>query len=317
MTTNLLSRIKSQQFRLTTGLPLLVSLLLITPASQAQEGCDSACLRSIADQYLAAMVQHDATELPLADSPATTLNSAPVGVSNAGPWASSTGLGEYRAYIVDPIAGEIAVITSAYEGEKANILALRLKIEDRLISEAELLYQRDKGETGAHFNPEGLSSAEPLLSSVVPAGQRSSREELIRMSQATWRPDSVKVPYQQGCKHYEEGDYVSDPRACPAGNDTPKDPNSRSPIADVERGLVVSYATVEGFVLGRGSFIPNSMLAGTSSGMLNPRPGNIKAMPASAHVMQILKVVDGKVQITQAYMNIHGQGMQSPWVEME
>jgi len=310
-----LTQARPQTFQFTSGLILLFSSVLLAPAILAQESCDTECLRDLADQYLAAILEHDASKAPLTESPATTYNSAPVARDNAGPWANATSYGDHQIYIADAESGQIAVVTSVNEGSKTNILALRLKIENRLISEVEMMYQRDKGDTGAHFNPDGWTDAEPEFSSILPENQRSSREQLLAWSQSTWHANSVPVAYEPNCKHFEEGDMATDPRACPRPDDTPVDTNARSPIADVERGLVVSFGVVEGLVLSRGFFVPHSMLQGTATDLMEPQPGGVKPMPASAHVMQVIKFVNGKVRISQAYMNIQPTGARSPWVE--
>lgn len=275
--------------------------------------CDASCLRQMADQYLSGMLKHSSSDVPLAASVATTLNASPVGFSNAGPWLTTTGLGSYREYIVDPVGQQVAVVTSTMEGARPAVLTMRLRVQDGTISEAELLIARNRADTGAHFGPDTLSAAEPELSAVVAQSERSSRAELLRIAKTTWT-DAAAAPWQAGCRHYEEGEWAKDPRACPLGADSPTDPSVQIPVIDVEHGLVVSYSVVYGYVVGPGFYIPESMLHGENKAMMALKAGAVRPLRASAYVMQVLKVVNGQIRTSQAFMNVLAPGTTSPWV---
>ena len=84
-----------------------VSLALLSAASLcAQPACDRACLISVADQYLTAMVAHDASKAPLAKSVKLTENAARLPTSE-GLWFTATGLTDYKIYIADPQGGAV------------------------------------------------------------------------------------------------------------------------------------------------------------------------------------------------------------------
>ena len=68
-------------------------------AGQGRSGsgaCDRACLEGIVNQYLNAMVAHDASKAPMAKNVKFTENVAKLPFT-AGLWYTSTGLGDYPA----------------------------------------------------------------------------------------------------------------------------------------------------------------------------------------------------------------------------
>ena len=69
-------------------------------AGQAQESgsCNRECLESIADQYLAAMVQHDASRAPLAEDLVFTENTVKLPPTE-GLWFTASGLRDFKFYI--------------------------------------------------------------------------------------------------------------------------------------------------------------------------------------------------------------------------
>ena len=62
------------------------------------------------------------------------------------------------------------------------MLALRLKIENKKISEIETMVTRSKAE-GALFDIEKLTTPHPAMNVVPEASQRMSRDELIRIAE--------------------------------------------------------------------------------------------------------------------------------------
>ena len=69
--------------------------------------CDRACLTGFADQYLKAMVAHDASKAPFAEKVIFTENTIRLPLTE-GLWFTSSGLGDFGIYICDLQTNQIA-----------------------------------------------------------------------------------------------------------------------------------------------------------------------------------------------------------------
>ena len=74
------------------------------PAQSAQ-ACDRACLRTMLDQYLAAVIKHDPAAAPLVVGFRQTENAINVRPGN-GVWKTVTGLGKVQRRYLDPVSGQ-------------------------------------------------------------------------------------------------------------------------------------------------------------------------------------------------------------------
>src|SRR5579863_1460202 len=136
-------------------------------ARAADASCDRACLTAITDQYLAAMVAHDSSHLPLAKNVKFTEDGVRLDVGD-GLWATIGGLGSYKLYFDDPGGGGAGVIAVVQENGSPAIFELRLKVVKHQITEIETLVARK--ETTSLFKPEGLTEPRPaFLETVDPA----------------------------------------------------------------------------------------------------------------------------------------------------
>jgi len=142
--------------------------------------CDRACLESFADQYLDALVAHDPKRLPLSPKLKNTENGQRLDPGD-GFWRSATSKGKYRLFVDDPAAGEVALMTTMTEATHPVTVALRLKVENRQITEIETFVVRTglSGGNGA-AELEKLGSPNPLFLQTIPVPERVSRVDLIK-----------------------------------------------------------------------------------------------------------------------------------------
>ncbi len=142
--------------------------------------CDRACLESFADQYMDALIAHDPKRLPLSPKLKNTENGQHLDPGD-GFWRSATSKGKYRLFIDDVPAGEVALITTMTEATHPVTVALRLKIDNRQITEIETFVVRTglNGANGA-AELEKLGSPNPAFLATVPAAARASRADLIK-----------------------------------------------------------------------------------------------------------------------------------------
>jgi hypothetical protein len=173
---------------------LLLTLVIFTGTMQAQQTgtsaagtsvkspgeCSRACLFEILTNYLEALVKHNPEGLPLAKSLRATENGTEVKLGE-GIWKTALNF-SYRHSFVDASTGQAGFHGVVREGDQPAIMALRLRVEDRKIAEAETLIARQ----GAHplFSPESLHAPKAPWAASVPEQQRSPRAKMIAAAQS-------------------------------------------------------------------------------------------------------------------------------------
>jgi hypothetical protein len=194
---------------------VLTILTLAAGITAAQEKksapCDRACLEGMVNQYLGAMVAHDASRVPFAKNSKFTENAVKLPLTE-GLWFTSTGLGAYKFYVSDPQAGQVGFVGIVKEHDKPVLLALRLKVVDRQITEAESIVTRSVNEKSLA----NLKTPSPALSESLTPSDRVSRKELIRLSDlyfdAIEKNDGDLVPWDPECYRLENGMLTASPR---------------------------------------------------------------------------------------------------------
>jgi hypothetical protein len=175
-------------------------------ASSDQSGsCDSACLKGLVDQYLAALVKHDPTGLPLASNVKFTENTATIELGD-GLWVgASEPPTTFKVYATDPVSHQAAFYGVMKEFNKPVIFVLRLKVEGGKITEIEHIVVRD-------IRPAGLPNlvtARPGLVQTIPPDERVSRDEMFKIANSYF--DSIEqsngdvAPYADDCVRHENG----------------------------------------------------------------------------------------------------------------
>jgi hypothetical protein len=205
-------------------------------SASAQEECDRGCLRAMLDQYLAAVIKHDPAAAPLVVGFRQTENAINVRPGN-GVWKTVTGLGKVQRRYLDPVTGQAAYYGTVEEGGSTAIVTVRVRVENRQLTEAEwfLARENDPGLGGPRqpgrppanlHNPDYLAQ-NPPPDRVVPAGQRSDRAALVRIVQSyfdaiTSHDGSVALTHP-GCGRVENG------TPAPAGRFLPPIPPAQPP----------------------------------------------------------------------------------------
>jgi hypothetical protein len=137
--------------------------------------CDRACLMQIADRYLQALETKSMTGLPLAQEVFATENAAKVDLGEGVLWRAPLQRTGFRVDVVDPQQGEVAMqIVYTIEGRPA-MVAIRLKVERRMITEVEHLLDRNVAPQALEL----LAKPRQILVEDSPRAGRDSREYLI------------------------------------------------------------------------------------------------------------------------------------------
>lgn len=196
--------------------------------------CDRTCLQDMVDQTLAAMVAHDAHRLPLSPDVRYTEDGQQLAL-NDGFWGTATGQGTYKHYFLDPRTEQAAFFGVMKENGTNNvILALRIKLEGRKISEIEAIFSRTglgaAGPNGA-ATLEAMGRPDPVWTNDNP--DHASREDIIRTSNkyfSALENDDGKGDYSffaDDCWRFENGvQTTSGPHPAP-----PRAPRAAPPAA--------------------------------------------------------------------------------------
>jgi len=286
--------------RLTVTSLLAAALTVSTLAAQASRipaDCNRACLESLVNQYLDAVVAHDPKRLPLAADVKYTENEQLLDVGD-GFWKTATGHGAYNHYFADPVTGQAAWMGTMKEKAGPLLMAVRLRVQTGRLIEIESGFFRAGG--GGPNNiaaMDTLGTPEALWLQAIPPAQRASRQQLIEIANAYF--DGVQkndgkgfYPFTDDCDRIENGSHTTNtpsPRPNTPGGfnymglDCKKQLESgylgivnnihhrRFPLVDEERGVVWANCvfdmdgTVATIKLTNGEVADMSQFAGRAS----------------------------------------------------
>ena len=172
--------------------------------TEAVEPCDRECLEGIADQYLAAMVSHDASQAPLADDFIFTENTVKLPPTE-GLWFTASGLGDFHFYACDQQEGQVAWTGIAKEHDTPVMLSVRLKVVNHRITEAESIVLRDVNENVLV----NLINVPPGFDEILEPSERLTREEMLRMPDIYFAAldtlDASSIPWDDDAYRMENG----------------------------------------------------------------------------------------------------------------
>lgn len=253
---------------------LILTLACAIPSFGA--ACDRACLKTTLDQYLQAIVKHDPAAAPLLLGYRHTENALLVKLGE-GAWKSVTAIGKVDRRYFDAVSEQAAFFGTLNEGADVTVTSLRIRVENRKITEAEWVIARRiapgingfdaQGRPQAYaFGPDNLAQF-PLPQRVVPVAQRLPREELLAITNSYFdgitAHDGSMILAHPSCSRLENGQTVSgDPNAGPGKAPSETAPGARPgacssglqnfnlqnvaarryPVVDTEAQIVLAYA---------------------------------------------------------------------------
>jgi hypothetical protein len=184
----------SMRTRILASVFIFVLLPGLVRAQGNKSSCDRACLEKYVDRYMDAMLNHDPSLELFSRDCKFTENGVRLPLGHEGLWFGMSGKGSYKFYVPDVETQQVAFLGTAREG-KANkqgeiplvAVAVRLKILNGLIAEAEQLVLRSDSDTmgmtgqlsvGASVEKRG--KPHEIYREAIPEAERLSREELIK-----------------------------------------------------------------------------------------------------------------------------------------
>ena len=173
-------------------------------ASRAKP-CDRACLVGFMDGYLHAMETRTTSGLPLAEEIWVTENTARIDLGEGILWRADLKPTSFRVTAADPLTGQVAVQTVYNIQGKPALVAIRLKIDRRMITEVEELLDRNVAPEAMEL----LQTPRPELVNDVAPKDRSSREVMLYAANAYFDAltgENGKIaPFADECIRHEQG----------------------------------------------------------------------------------------------------------------
>jgi hypothetical protein len=307
-----------------------------SPASAQNVACDRTCLERTVDTFLDAFIKHDPKLVPLASGVKYTESGQRLEPGD-GSWRTMVGKGTYRLFVSDVAAGQVAFIGTLREENSQQkdgapvLVALRLRLQNRQISEIELLVVRNEN---AARNCEKLGMPNHLFLEDVPAAERMSRMDLVKTANMYFsgmqRNDGKGVyPFTDDCDRFENGGQSTN--VPPKPGDTRADPKTatmysnqwgckeqfasgllhfvsrirdrRYVAVDQERGLVFSFAFFD-------------HMGGDTRHYATPDGRAVTGGPTTPwtwELAEMFKVEKGKIHRIEAILDRSPYGMGSGW----
>jgi hypothetical protein len=192
---------------------------------------DRACMEKYVDRYMDAMLAHEVSPTLFTKDCRFTENGVRLPLGDEGLWASMVGKGTYKFYIPDLETQQVAFIGTVKEEPMKPetdppspvAIALRLKLQDGLITEAEQLVIRPESnllDPGRKRGPSAaetiekmgsqLGSPHPIYTEAIPEAERPSREKMIETANyyfSGMQKNDGKgfYPFTDDCDRYENG----------------------------------------------------------------------------------------------------------------
>jgi hypothetical protein len=260
--------------------------------------CNRECLRGFITQYLDAMIARNPGSLP-ATKARFTENTMTITLGE-GLWKTASKLRSYRQDFLDVREGNAAAFVIVEESGMPVLLALRLRIRGKQITEIETLVTRSRTE-GALFNADVLMAPRPAMNVVPPPTQLLSRSDAIRIAEFYTRGlkvggsfAAVDAPFSAEAYRIENGGYMAGPGAR-AGSENIR---TQRIIAHPDMNYRIAAVDEElGIVLMRMDFGDTNSYG----------PGNALTL------FEAFKVYDGKIHAVEAFMRVMKAGTPSGW----
>ena len=158
-----------------SGLGVAAILTLSFGRSAVAASCDRACLLQQAAQFNSNMLDHTTGKIPLAAGAEIRENTKAISL-DASKWSSVKQIRSEGVY-PDPVLGNVIEhVAAENDAGKIVYIGTRLKVAGSKITEVEINF-----DDGSRVNAKNLIPYDPSFNTIVPEGERSTREQLERI----------------------------------------------------------------------------------------------------------------------------------------
>jgi len=283
---------------------------------------DRAELLGHIEAYLDALVAKDPSRLRWADQVVFTEQNVQLAVGD-GLWGTISGRGDYNLTFCDPDSGEAGWIGIIEEHGVPGIMALRLRIENGAISEVETVLSR-RDDPGPFPVIGKVTQPHPIFFEEVPPAQHRPRARMLAIADGYFdtlqlNDGTLFTEFTVDCDRVENGlQTTNNPGAIPGYDiaalgcaeqfrkgqfvydDRLRD--RRFPLVDEEKGLVLAA----GFIDHSGRVVDVTWTDGTKA-------KSVFFYPHSFVLLELFKIVDGKIARIEAVFTTVPYNMPSPW----
>lgn len=225
--------------------------------------CDYDCLLDTTTNYIDALAARDPSRARLAPDVLFSENDVLMPVGNDGLWGTISAVRDGEMMVADEETGNAAWFGIVEEHGNPAYLAMRIKVEGRLITEIETVVNRLPDMPKPFGNPDEVTH-DPAFGEILPPAQRRSRARLIAVADGYFNTvelndGDVFTQFSDDCGRLENGiSTTSAPKDGNSGNSASiaqgcenqfklgiyhinkRIRDRRYPIVDVERGVVVA-----------------------------------------------------------------------------
>lgn len=268
--------------------------------------------------FLDALGHNDPSRLPVAPDVKFTENCQRLPLGK-GIWATATPHTPEVLFTVfaEPAAGQVGYFGVVHENAKPSLVSARLRVEEGLLHEIELLVARSPEESGHPriFAPENMTEPRGVFDEVLPAEQRCPRDEMLHIVNLYFdgivAGKGAMIPVYNYCRRIENGvqTVLNPARGTPTSalgvaaqvdtgvfRDIEAARDRRFPIVDEERGLV--------FVI----FLFDHPGPVTGSGFVSRY-----SQPNSMMVAELFQIRYRKIYQIEAVLNVFPYGTRPGW----
>jgi hypothetical protein len=309
------------------GVPAHAASVMAPVPINGRAECDRACLKGFVDQYLAALLAHDPSRLPVTRGIKFTENTVRLNLGEA-LWTTASALGPYRVDIADPETGQAGYVGVVIENGRPVMLALRLKIEKGLIAEAETIVAR-AGLMSPTIPKELANKVEkPIWAALLKPAERVSRDQMIAAANQYFEgmehDTGSIVPFDDSCNRTENGTQTTNNPGLlanmpppPPGAAASLPPRGPNPLmmgckAQMNAGGMWIFTTPDrrfwmvdeerGIVIGLFMFTVTGLGKDGRIGTPPPTMMGTPAEPSSKPIAEMFKIKNGRIYEIEAIM---------------
>jgi hypothetical protein len=321
---------KTTNLRLTT-LALLMSASAALhaqapgqPSAVIQIDCDASCLEGHLQTYMAGLAERDPSRVAFADDAVFSENNVTMPIGNDGLWGTATGVDLPGLELSDPETGNAAWFGLIEENGNAAYFALRIKVEDGAITEAETVVNR-LPDMPKPFGDVTVFEHDASFADIIPESERRPRERLIAVADGYFNTvelndGQVFTEFHEDCSRLENGVLTTGGTGAGGGSAATiaagceaqfklgiyrinkRIRDRRYPLVDVERGVVVG----SGFFDHANTFDRYTLTDGREM-------RTVLKWPNSITLLEAFKIRDGKISRIEAVFTYVPYFMPSPF----
>jgi hypothetical protein len=293
------------------------------PSAVVATDCDYKCLTDMVRGYMAALAKRDPTRAHLASNVRFTENNVELSLGHEGLWTTVSGVAPNAMVAADVTTGMGAWIGTVEENGEPAYYGMRLRVQDKQITEVETIVVRKFG-LPLPFGDVKKLTHDPAFSELLTPEQRRPRERLRAVADSYFstvelNDGIVFAPFDSECARTENGIVTTAAGPGSAGDIAAGCENQfklgiyrinkrirerRYTLIDEERGVVVAT----GFFDHANYFDTYKTLDGKD------RKTALK-WPNSISLVEAFKIRDGRIYRIEAIFTYVPYSMHSPFYE--